>query len=87
MADAIKLGRSDFGLSQLGAWSLPELKAIYDAHATVLTKHDWETIFLSNHDNPRIVSHFRRRQCHLQQSSWWLHGGWQHACLRSSVAA
>ncbi len=56
--DAIKLGRSDFGLSQLGPWSLPELKAIYDAHATVLTKHDWDTVFLSNHDNPRIVSTF-----------------------------
>ena len=56
--DAIKLGRSDFGLSQLGAWSVPELKAIYDAHATVLTKHDWDTVFLSNHDNPRIVSTF-----------------------------
>jgi oligo-1,6-glucosidase len=56
--DAIKLGRSDFGLSALGAWSLPELKDIYDAHATVLTKHDWDTVFLSNHDNPRIVSTF-----------------------------
>jgi oligo-1,6-glucosidase len=56
--DAIKLGRSDFGLSQLGPWSLPELKAIYDAHANVLTKHDWDTVFLSNHDNPRIVSTF-----------------------------
>jgi oligo-1,6-glucosidase len=56
--DAIKLGRSDFGLSQLGAWSVPELKGIYDAHATVLTKHDWDTVFLSNHDNPRIVSTF-----------------------------
>jgi oligo-1,6-glucosidase len=56
--DAIKLGRSDFGLSQLGAWSLPQLKAVYDAHATVLTKHDWDTVFLSNHDNPRIVSTF-----------------------------
>ena len=56
--DAIKLGRSDFGPSQLGAWSLPELKAIYDDHAAVLTKHDWDTVFLSNHDNPRIVSTF-----------------------------
>lgn len=56
--DAIKLGRSDFGPSQLGAWSLPELKAIYDAHARVLNKHDWDTVFLSNHDNPRIVSTF-----------------------------
>jgi oligo-1,6-glucosidase len=56
--DAIKLGRNDFGLSKLGPWSLPELKAIYDAHASVLTKHDWDTVFLSNHDNPRIVSTF-----------------------------
>lgn len=56
--DAIKLGRSDFGPSQLGPWALPELKAIYDAHARVLTKHDWDTVFLSNHDNPRIVSTF-----------------------------
>src|SRR5258708_34859618 len=35
--DAIKLGRSDFGLSQLGPCSLPELKAIYDAYANALT--------------------------------------------------
>jgi oligo-1,6-glucosidase len=56
--DAIKLGRVDFGPSQLGAWSLSQLKAIYDSHATVLTKHDWDTVFLSNHDNPRIVSTF-----------------------------
>ena len=55
---AIKLGRSDFGPSQLGAWSLPELKGIYDSHAAVLTRHDWDTVFLSNHDNPRIVSTF-----------------------------
>jgi oligo-1,6-glucosidase len=56
--DAVKLGRVDFGPSALGAWTLPELKAIYDAHARVLTKHDWDTVFLSNHDNPRIVSTF-----------------------------
>ncbi len=56
--DAIKLGRSDFGPSAIGAWSLPDLKAIYDDHARVLTKHDWDTVFLSNHDNPRIVSTF-----------------------------
>jgi oligo-1,6-glucosidase len=56
--DAIKLGRNDFGLSELGPWSVPELKGIYDDHAKVLTKHDWDTVFLSNHDNPRIVSTF-----------------------------
>ena len=56
--DAIDLGRSDFGVIQLGAFSLPELKAIYDNHARILTKHDWDTVFLSNPDNPRIVSTF-----------------------------
>jgi oligo-1,6-glucosidase len=56
--DAIKLGRADFGPSQVSAFSLPELKAIYDDHAKILTKHDWDTVFLSNHDNPRIVSTF-----------------------------
>ena len=56
--DAIKLGRADFGPSTPGVWSLPNLKAIYDAHADVLTKHEWDTVFLSNHDNPRIVSTF-----------------------------
>jgi oligo-1,6-glucosidase len=56
--DAVKLGRTDFGLSALGPWSVPELKTIYDSHARVLTKHEWDTVFLSNHDNPRIVSTF-----------------------------
>ncbi len=56
--DAALLRHPDFGTPQLGPWSLPELKAIYDSHATVLTKHDWDTVFLSNHDSPRLVSTF-----------------------------
>jgi oligo-1,6-glucosidase len=56
--DAALLRHPDFGPPGLGAWSLPALKAIYDSHATVLTKHDWDTVFLSNHDNPRVVSIF-----------------------------
>lgn len=35
---------------------LPDLKAIYDAHARVLTKQDWDTQFLGNHDMSRVVS-------------------------------
>lgn len=35
---------------------LPELKAIYDRHAQVLGKQDWDTSFLGNHDMSRIVS-------------------------------
>ena len=39
-------------------WKLPELKAIYDTHETLLGRSDWDTVFLSNHDNPRLVSNF-----------------------------
>ncbi len=56
--DAALLRHPDFGPPGLGPWSLPQLKAIYDEHATVLTKHDWDTVFLSNHDSPRVVSTF-----------------------------
>lgn len=56
--DAALLRHPDFGPPGLAPWSLPELKAIYDAHARVLTKHDWDTVFLSNHDSPRVVSTF-----------------------------
>jgi oligo-1,6-glucosidase len=56
--DAALLRHPDFGPPGLGPWSLPALKAIYDSHATVLTKHDWDTVFLSNHDSPRVVSTF-----------------------------
>lgn len=56
--DAARLRHPDFALPDMGPWSLSKLKAIYDSHAVVLTKHDWDTVFLSNHDNPRIVSQF-----------------------------
>ena len=36
--------------------NLPDLKAIYAAHARVLGKEDWDTSFLSNHDMSRVVS-------------------------------
>ncbi|SEB73715.1 alpha-glucosidase [Terriglobus roseus] len=39
-------------------WSLPELKAIYTRQDVALGKHSWNTIFLANHDNPRLVSAF-----------------------------
>ncbi len=54
--DAVRLNRSG-GYTER-AWTLPELKAIYDSHARVLGKADWDTVFLSNHDNPRLVSNF-----------------------------
>lgn len=39
-------------------WTLQELKAVFDKHARELDKHVWDTVFLSNHDNPRMVSSF-----------------------------
>jgi oligo-1,6-glucosidase len=40
------------------AWTLPELKAVYTRQDRELDVHSWNTIFLSNHDNPRLVSAF-----------------------------
>jgi oligo-1,6-glucosidase len=39
-------------------FTLPQLKAIYTEQDQKLDKHSWNTIFLSNHDNPRVVSTF-----------------------------
>jgi oligo-1,6-glucosidase len=54
--DAVRINRGD-GYTER-AWCLPDLKAIYDNHARELGKGDWDTVFLSNHDNPRLVSNF-----------------------------
>lgn len=39
-------------------WTLPELKAIYARQNRGLDRHSWNTLFISNHDNPRAVSSF-----------------------------
>ena len=54
--DAIRVNRGS-GYTER-TWRLPEMKAIYDNHAVVLGKTSWDTVFLSNHDNPRLVSNF-----------------------------
>jgi oligo-1,6-glucosidase len=53
--DAVRINRDG---KQWKSWTLPELKAIYDSHARELDVHSWDTVFLSNHDNPRLVSSF-----------------------------
>jgi oligo-1,6-glucosidase len=53
--DAVRINRDG---KQWKMWELPQFKAIYAAHARALGKQDWDTVFLSNHDNPRIVSSF-----------------------------
>jgi oligo-1,6-glucosidase len=39
-------------------WTLPEFKAVFTRQDKALDRHCWPTFFLSNHDNPRIVSRF-----------------------------
>ena len=39
-------------------WSLPEFKAICARFNEGLDCHSWPTVYLTNHDNPRSVSHF-----------------------------
>ena len=39
-------------------WTLQDLKALYTRFDRGLDVHCWNTVFLSNHDNPRVVSHF-----------------------------
>ncbi len=53
--DAIRSNRVGRGFKST---DLPTLKAIYTRHAEQLDAHSWDTVFLSNHDNPRLVSTF-----------------------------
>jgi oligo-1,6-glucosidase len=53
--DAVRLGHP--GRQWVG-WTLPQLKSIYTQQDQKLDVHSWNTIFLSNHDNPRVVSAF-----------------------------
>ena len=53
--DVVRLGRQGW---RQNPWTLPELKAVYTNLDQKLDAHNWGTVFLSNHDNPRVVSRF-----------------------------
>jgi oligo-1,6-glucosidase len=53
--DAVRYSRKG---PRYEAQNLPVLKAMYTRHAELLGVHDWDTVFLANHDNPRLVSTF-----------------------------
>ncbi len=53
--DAVRIGHPTAGWT---GWTLPKLKAIYTEQDRMLDPHSWNTVFLSNHDNPRVVSAF-----------------------------
>jgi len=39
-------------------WTLPQVKAVYAQIDGATGDHGWNTSFLGNHDNPRVVTHF-----------------------------
>ena len=39
-------------------WTWPAIKAIYSRFDNALDVHSWNTVFLTNHDNTRVVSRF-----------------------------
>ena len=53
--DAVRLNRNGW---RWKPWTLPDLKAIYSRFDRELEVTCWQTVFLSNHDNPRAVSSF-----------------------------
>ncbi len=53
--DVVRMNRDG---EQWRDWTLPEMKKIYVTEDKALDVHSWNTIFLSNHDNPRVVSAF-----------------------------
>lgn len=53
--DLVRLDRDGWRKTD---WSLPQLKTIYTQIDGGSGENGWNTSFLSNHDNPRAVSHF-----------------------------
>ena len=53
--DAVRINQEN-GVAR--RWTLPQLKSIYTRQYEALDSHCWNTVFLSNHDNPRLVSAF-----------------------------
>jgi oligo-1,6-glucosidase len=39
-------------------WTLPDLKAVFARQNAAFDAHCWPAVFLSNHDNPRLVSRY-----------------------------
>ncbi len=52
------IGRIDKTDGKWHPWKLQDMKAIYRKFDEGLDKHSWNTVYLSNHDSPRLVSRF-----------------------------
>ncbi len=52
------IGRIDKTSGTWHPWKLEDMKAIYSKFDAGLDKHSWNTVYLSNHDSPRVASRF-----------------------------
>ncbi|MFW5955994.1 MAG: glycoside hydrolase family 13 protein, partial [Halorhabdus sp.] len=56
----------------VGPWSLPEFKEVIDRWQTGLADDGWNSIYLSNHDQPRSVSQFGNDEQYRRKSAMLL---------------
>lgn len=54
--DAVRIDRGEAW--RWREWTLPEWKAVFSRQDAAMGPETWRTVCLSNHDNPRLVSHF-----------------------------
>jgi oligo-1,6-glucosidase len=56
--DAVSLGLSDVGYKQLdpAGWRLSDFKRVHSAWSDVFAERGWGSVYLGNHDQPRMVS-------------------------------
>ncbi len=65
--DAVDIDRAPGG--QWKSWRLQDFKAIFTRHDRAFDRHCWPTVFLSNHDNPRVVSRYGDDSPEFRQKS------------------
>ncbi|NJJ40953.1 glycoside hydrolase family 13 protein [Paenibacillus apii] len=54
----VNLGYGEYGRWSVGEWKLPELKTIFSKWQYGLEESGWNSLYWSNHDQPRAVSNF-----------------------------
>ncbi|WP_349370545.1 alpha-glucosidase [Salinarimonas sp.] len=54
--DAVRIDRAEGW--RWRPWTLPDLKRVFSEQERLMGRTAWRTLCLSNHDNPRLVSHF-----------------------------
>ena len=65
----VELDFGERGRWDVGEWTLPELKSVFDRWQRGLGEEWWTTLFFENHDQPRSVSRFGDDEEHRYESA------------------